>query len=172
MASVIRSKLAKVLQACRVRLVYILRWPEERVIICQADELPDVQAEQYIALRLGAAYLSVSSAASDVLVSDGAGRNDARVMRRLAVRIRTRSGLAETGRDEDWLIPHLEAENSVFNALFHFQPVDAQDNWLVVEPLKLALWSMPMKDRRDADWGDSTIEFNLHFTLDLDLGYQ
>lgn len=169
MATVVRTSLPVILHFIRARLVEVLRFPEERVLILARDALPgDFQATQYCWLR-------PRRQSPNLPVIYGAGRNDARMTRTLAVTLRTALSADESGQDAEWLtqegLGHLQAEHALYDALLLFQPTDAHGNWLVYEPLHPREATGPERII-PCSWGESTLEFEVAYQLDLQTAYQ
>jgi hypothetical protein len=109
--------------------------------------------------------------------SDGSGRVEARVIRKLRVRIRTRMNLDENYRSTAWLqgavmengqsitLGHLALEDAVIDALYLFQAVDLSSNALMYRPMVYD--GTPGAQRRGIDaasgYGYSDIWFDLPY---------
>ena len=171
MATVLRSRLSAILPLIQARVTAVMGLPEERVLLTgEMDNLPwDTQADQYVWIR-------PREMRPNAPIIVGAGRHDARTNRSCLATLRTRYAVDEGPQEARWLLDrsfgHLDAEQLLLDALFLFQPTDAAGNWLVHEPLQPMPVSAPRKDQRDKDWGESTFEFSIDFTLDLNQSYQ
>lgn len=109
--------------------------------------------------------------------SEGSGRVEARVIRRLRVRIRTRMNLDENFRSVAWLqgaaaengqsvtLGHLALEDAVIDALDLFQAVDGSQNALMHRPMVYDGTPGPQKRGIDAEsgYGYSDIWFDVPY---------
>lgn len=172
MAAQIRSKLSPILLAIRQRVMDVMLFPPERVLIVARDVLAqEPQADQFVRIRPrgGPIYYPTY---------EGGGRMDTRVRRSCSATLRTRMATDEPTQDLFWLndvsIGHLEKEHALFDALVAFQPTDSDDNWLVTQPLEPKAVTTPEKARgaKMLEWGESTFEFVIHYQLALDQTYQ
>ena len=161
-----RTRLSLILPVIRQRLIDWLQFPAERVLLTITDEPPfDAQAEQYVWVRLrrqapGTPYV------------EGGGRTDARVRRTLAVTVRTRQALDTPLEHLLWLLTaHLDAEHAVYDALLDFYPAGADGMNLTTEPLHPGTAAEPRADRDDPTWGESTVEFEIVYEMDLDQSF-
>lgn len=65
---------------------------------------------------------------------------------------------------------HLALEDLIIDALASYQPVDGDNNWLCIEPMKLLGSTDPQKEEKNRDWGESALVFefaylpNINFT--------
>lgn len=87
---------------------------------------------------------------------------------RLLLDEKTRSDI----RLADPAIGHLRQRNSLINALAIFAPLDANQNWLVSEPIKPTRTTRPKKSKTKKGWTRSTVEFVAPYMMVLDQGRQ
>ena len=171
MAVPIPTNLADILTSLQARLMDVLGWPEERVIIDMRDDHDadtiTSQAEQYVRLKAGPR----NPLGADV---EARGRIQPRMSAQISVRLRTRVNLDKAQSDVTALTDasrgHLRVEAGVWDALLNFQPVDGDSNWLVSETVKPRLATAPQKP--PAGWAQTTINFDVTFIMDLDQSYQ
>lgn len=171
MASPTPTTLDLVLASLQTRLVTVLEIPAERVVIDARND-PDaeevvVQADQYVRIRVEQRSLDTHSV-------EARGRNYPDLNARISVVGRTRYDVDAVNSDQSILTDtsrgHLRLEHLLWDALLCFQPVDAQNNWLVREPVKPGAATAPRKPPKG--WMSSTLEFNVVIILDLDRDYQ
>ncbi len=169
MAAVIRSRASVIIPLIRARIMAKLAFPAERVFYCQRPPPFDSQADQYVWLRKGRAKL-------DRPVWQGGGRVDTRRVLMLECNLRTRLATDETDRDNAWLfetsLGHEVYLDTLYDALQGFQPVDAQGNWTVTQPIEVTEEDAPDKDKISPEWGESTLNVEVHYEMDLDQTYQ
>jgi len=166
MATVIRTKLSPILAAVRDRLITRLRFNPARVIVSLRPVTEaENQAEQYVLIRPAAQAMNEP-------IINGAGRIDARTTRRIGIYLRTRLLTDEPYDDERWLTDasfgHLDQEHVIIDALEMFLPTDKDENALLYEPIRLRPSPQPEKDPIPDGWGQSGLEFDASYELDLD----
>jgi hypothetical protein len=167
--SVIRTKLSAILPLIRQRLMDVLQLRPEAVIETAEDDLPpDPLGDQYLWLR-------PRDQGPNLPVIDGGGRIDARMNRTIAVTLRTRYAADEGTSNLAWLTDatygHLDKEHAIYDALLNFQPTDLAGNWLVTQPLKPRGGTNPKKDAKAKEWGQSTVDFEVSYEMDLNQSY-
>lgn len=118
--------------------------------------------------------------------SEGSGRVEARVIRRLRVRVRTRMNLDENHRTVAWLqgavqengssvtLGHLAMEDAVIDALYLFQPMDAMQNVICYKPIIYDGTSGPQRRGQDAEsgYGYSDLWFDVPYIRNLSQSFQ
>jgi hypothetical protein len=144
-------------------------FPEERVVLLARADVPyHAQADQYVRIW-------PRSQTTQGPIVQGAGRLDARVVRRVSVCLWTRLALDEADRDNSWLLHatlgHLDAEHKLFDALLGFHPEDADGNWLCYEDCRVVAAAEPSKDRAEPEWGKSEVDVEVPYVLDLNQSY-
>lgn len=170
-AEPIPTSLSAILLAIQTRLVEVLSWPEERIVLDARDD-PDAEAVQPQA----DAFLRIRTEARTPVgeTVDARGRKHPHMRARISVTLRTRCDLDKVNSDQIALTHasrgHFAAEHKVWDALIVFQPEDDAGNWLVFEPIKPGPATSPRKPPKG--WMGSQIEFNLGFILDLTQSYQ
>lgn len=167
--AIVRAKLSQILPVMQQRLMAVLGFPKERVKLSCRRNTPHPH-EQYVVVR-------PRSHITHQVYRHGGGRADTRVTRRVAVELWTRLALDETGDSEQWLLDaslgHLDREHQIFDALENFQPLNAQGDWLVYQPLKLYPTSDPdLEEPDEPEWGRSVQEYDVSYVLDLSQDYQ
>lgn len=179
--AVSRTELGPILLQLKIRLMDVLSWPAERVLLMDPDQSAyHHQADQYL-------LLWPDSSSPDLPILEGAGRVDARASERIMVVLRTRLSLDEATSKQLWLtdatgLGHLHTRHLIWDALINFQVTDAdteegddpdEANWLIVAPVTPAGGQRPRSGKLDAkDWGETTQFFGLTYVLDLDQDYQ
>lgn len=174
MAAQIPSNLVDILLAVRARLITVLAFPPERVVVLARESLDqEHQANQYVLLRaLGGPF--------DQACFDGGGRRDTRLERTCWATLRTRLTVDEPTSDLAWAtdpsLGHYAREHQLFDALCGFHVTDADGNELCERPLVPKQVSAAVKDRKNAsktqEWGSSSFEFLVRYQLKLDETYQ
>lgn len=167
MATVHRTGLANILLAIRDRLMQRLQMPPELVLVTARDSLPfDRHGDQYVWIR-------PRNQAPNLPVIEGGGRFDARMRRTIAVTCRTRLALDESDQDYEWLLNrelgHFELEEAIWDALYLWAPADVDENWLVAMPLQPRGTAAPQKDKVNAEWGESSLEVEVEYLMNLTL---
>lgn len=171
-ATIIPTELGTILLAVQARLMAVLGYPDERVIIdARTDRDHETtgptQAEQYVRLQVKNRNLVAETV-------EARGRIYPHMKATISCVVRTRVNLDEASSDESALTVasrgHLPVEHKVWDALICFQPVDEDDNWLITEPIKPRGGTTPQKPPKT--WMQSTIDFDITFALDLDQTYQ
>lgn len=152
------------------RLMLVTTFPEERVIIDARDDEDDLksQADQYVLLRGGG-----GSPGPDF---QGAGRNSLVLNEEIVCILHTRLQTDEATSDAQFLtnrsLGHYVARGLIWSALAGFQPVDADGNWLVTEPIWPRTYSKPRKSKARPGWGSSSLAFNVQYSAKIDTSYQ
>jgi hypothetical protein len=173
MPALYTASFAPILSAILERLQTVLQFPPERVLPDARDEDDrdfKLQADQYVLVKVGIAKPLPPWA--------GAGRNALTLQRQLTVVLCTRFAADEATSDRQWLLDktngHIAAEELIYNALAGFQPLDADANWLVLEPLDPQPATPPRRSKRRlaAGWGASAVGFGVTYALTIDATYQ
>jgi hypothetical protein len=162
MATQIRTSLATILTRLKTLLVAdtTLNIPAERVLLTVRRKLPHFQADQDIVLRPRGFSVMAK-------VTDHAGRWQTTLKRRLDVTCRTRLGIDEADRDEDWLTDeaygHIAFEEAVASFFQTLYLMDDDQNVILHEPLMLMDAPDHEKDADDElqEWGQSTFSYEL-----------
>lgn len=171
MASPIPTTFDLVLAAVQARLMAVLEWPEERVVIdartdAEADEVTPV-ADQFVRLRLEVRRPDPHSPV-------GRGRVYPELHVDFACTLRTRYDVDAANSDQTILTDatrgHLRAEHDLWDALWCFQPADGEENWLVREPIQPGPATAPRRPPKG--WMSSTLSWESVVILDLDQAYQ
>lgn len=171
MASPIPTTLAVILPKIQARVMSVLSFPAERVVI-DARTDPDAeevqpQADQYVRIKVE------SRTPIDTSV-EARGRIYPDMMARVSCTLRSRYDVDTVNSDQLALTAastgHLVREHQLWDALIVFQPEDASGNWLVREPIKPGPATAPRKPPKE--WMQSVLEFSIIFILDLDQSYQ
>lgn len=166
MAAPIKTRLDAIVLACQARLVEILRWPEERVLVADPDDVDPVPTAVD-----GLCCLWPESAS--IRHYEAAGRYRTAEDVRLVVAVYTRLAVDAKPSGRAWLTGagrgHLIARHRVLDALVAFQPVDEESNWLCQQPIAPAPNSKPKRDRKTPGWGESRLTFQFVYDLDLDI---
>lgn len=171
-ATVLPTRLDRVVLALQAQLESALGWPSERVLVVDPEKLSfDPQADQYVCLWPETGF-------PEVPILEGAGRLDARHTVRLGVLARTRYAVDEPSSSLHWLtnssLGHLVLLHNLWDALLNYQPTDTGDsagNWLVVAPLVPVQSSRPRGRKPQKEWGESTLTFQFTYLLDLNTSY-
>lgn len=175
MATVIRTTLATILPYVRQQAMMALNLGTEAVVYGtpgSALRKPSLQADVVCLIR-------PRSQMTERNIVGGAGRIDARVVRKVTVVLWVRYDVDVDQQKERWLLDqdlgHLPKEHSLFNVFLTFHPSDPSGNWLLFEPIRLGPVSDPVEDTQQTEaggWGYSGIDLELPFILDVDQGYQ
>jgi hypothetical protein len=170
MATVLRSNLETIIPVVLARLQAVTGFPPERCFPTVEDPVGyHCQADQYIVLQ-------IDTEDTNLMTNEAEGRFDDRQMRRIAVHLRTRLNLDETGHDYQWLLNatlgHLRLERQIKDALSGFIPVDSGDNWLGLCGMDPAPVQRPRKaNPAEPGWGESVLGFVIPYIQDLDQTY-
>lgn len=161
-----------VLLAIQRRLMDVMAYPEERVLLDADDEGHEAphpqQAEQYLRVKWG-------DSGFDQDVFEGAGRVVPIEQVQLNVEVWTRLALDDTNQMGIWLteqtLGHALARHLVLKALAGFQPADTGGRWLVTEPMIPQGTVKPRRKRSGDGWGSSVVRFLVSYALDLGTDY-
>ena len=175
MAQVIRTSLATILPHIQTRLMTVLGWPAERVLIAPPEVLgwSGGQADQLVAFWPQTDHFQSK-------IFDGAGRVDTRITEHILFHLRTRFGVDEATNLQSWLtdstLGHWVAREGLLDALTCYSPTDTDDetgNFLVTEPMRYVNGSKPLKIAgAPLSWGQSSLVFELTYLPSLDQTYQ
>jgi hypothetical protein len=170
-----RSYFGPIVQAIKTQLVTYTGIPEHRVLLRarhkQAKTTHPVQGRQYLVIR---PYLPRPIGEW----TEAAGRVNKGVSRPVEIIARTRLGLDQMDRDDNFLLNedegHFLLEELVFDALEMFMPEDADTNIIVARPIRCIPSPEPTdKDEPvDPQWGSSSLFFDVWYQLDLDQSRQ
>jgi hypothetical protein len=147
------------------RLVSSLRWPEERVIPYDPDDVdyPPPQADQ---------LCHVWPDPASTLLFAGAGRLDTRGVLNVVVDVSTRYAVDEKQSGRLWLLDrrygHLRACHAAFNALNGYWPEDPLHNVLLDRPMQLVTSTKPKRLKIPPGWGYSRVGFKAVYILQMD----
>lgn len=175
MATVIRSQIADILLAIQARIMSVLNFPAERVILDTLEGAEDrevhFEAEQYVYIR--------AESYGNAPGFDGMGRIWAPQRWRITCTLWTRSGLDEPPGAGVFLtaasVGHLRLMHQFLDALLGYQPTDTGDdtgNWLVQQPMQSTSGTGPRRARTDATWGRSSMAFEVVYAPSVDQSYQ
>lgn len=160
----IRSNIGAILEAVKTHLVTETGLASTAILWVQRSMTPHLRGDKDILLRAGRFDVDGQEVAA-------AGRIATKVTRILEITPRTRVGLDQSDRDDEWLLDttrgYFELEDTIVDALQLFAPLDASRNMLTIEPMRLLGGSIPQKSR-DPLWGDSVLLFQVKYYLDLD----
>jgi hypothetical protein len=152
-ATVLRSSLTAIIPRLRTQLAAVTGLPEGRV--------------RYVARQQKTPHFS---APRDLLIEDAgfegdpgnSDRHDCRLLRRLAVTIRTRCELGEADADEPWALDadegNIAFEELVIDAVQNFFPEDDDRNILTYEPMKVLRGEV--RKREKDGWGEVRLVFH------------
>lgn len=149
----------EVVRAVRQRLIDAVPMAPSRVILCacEPDDVPHAGAQQDVLLRL--------EGESPAGTFDGGGRYVDLRRRTFAVWPRTRMSLDPVGSDLERLtrdtIGHLELETAIDDALAGWLAEDGDD--AIALPVDIGTFSTPVRDRGDASWVRSRLEFSVTY---------
>lgn len=167
--AIIRAKLSQILPKLKTQLVQTLQLDPTHVHIDVPGTDPGYEPQDFHVKIIPRPQVCLQ------LHRHGGGRTDTRVVRRVAVEVKTRLALDEAGDSEQWLthaLGHLDHEHAVIDALELFVPKQG-DDWLVYQPLKLVPTSDPQRpDPEKSEWGKSVSEWDVCFVLALDQSRQ
>lgn len=166
MATVVRASIRDILTAIKAELVLREVLGEDAIHFVARDYVPHFVADKDLLLRPG-------RVTSSEPWNTGAGRAATALKRYLHCICRTRLALDESDRDEKWLqdeaFGHWILEESVLDALQDFLPEDADENVLLIEPMRVVDADAPDKDRKEPLlWGESTVTFEVFYAADID----
>lgn len=167
MASQIRTTLDVIYLNIQARLVAVLAWPVNLVIIGDPDKIVIPEQEQFLTLWLGNGNFRRP-------VYGAAGRIDTRELIQLEVTLFTQTALDDANSAGTWLtdatgLGHLIARHNVFNAILEpWAPTDDQGNRLTTSPLKPSTGARPRINPQYKSRGDSKLLFEFEYMLALD----
>jgi hypothetical protein len=156
------------------RLVSVLGFPPERILLDLDEDAkersPAIQADQYVRVLDGGGD-------SDREPQDARGRVAPVVKETLIVALFTRLAVDDVNTKLQWLTDpangNLRTRDSLWDALFCFQPMDTAGNWLVVEPLKVKNVRRPQDlGPKRPGWGRSGIEVEVKYQVLVNQAYQ
>lgn len=170
MATVLPTSLPVILPLIQQRIMAVLQFPQERVLIsCRPEDTdePHIQATQYVRMRA----LGATPNQADW---EGMERVATVHSRKLRVTLFTRLNLDDVNTDQVWAtesqigLGHYVAEHQLFNALYAFFPTDRNGNSLVWYGLNPAPVSETSKNAKKNDgWGRSSVECDIVYVLAL-----
>lgn len=166
MSAQVRSSMDVILPLVETRLALYTGLPAERIIPAIADEIPHLQGDQDLVLRLGGWR-------SDQPWALGGGRYTLKVVEVLEVEIRTRLALDPTGAAREWLVNAtygaLQLRSRVLSALHGFQPEDVAGNVLVAGDILVSSARRPRPEGRSkaANYGSEVIPFDVSYIQEL-----
>ncbi len=175
MATIIRSNMADILLAIQARIMSVLEFPEERVVLDTLEGAEDreihFEAEQYVYVR--------AESYGNAPGFEGMGRIYAPQRWRVTCTLWTRSALDPPPGAGIFLtaasIGHLRLMNKLLDALLAYQPTDdgtEDGNWLVEQPMQSTSGTGPRKARTDGTWGRSSMAFEVVYGPDVNQAYQ
>lgn len=160
----IRCSLRGILTSIKAQLMDWLEIPAERVLVSVRKKIPHFQADQDVVIRPRGFRIEKQ-------ITDEVGRWETTLRRRVDFVCRTRLGFDEDDRDESWLTDasygHIALEELVVDAMQEFFPTDSAGNHLTREPMLLTdgLDFEKEADDAEAEWGQSTVSFDVVYDL-------
>ena len=173
MATVLPTRLHLILPRIKARLLQVLAFPEERVLIGTDEQQNDPHPS-------GAAQF-VRMWASGGNYNEGYWQGMERICtvysRKVRVTLYTQLNVDPVYHDEKWAVDpavgHYAREHLLFEALLAFFPVDEKGNQLTTEGLIPGFVSEAEKTRRANlgmnGWGRSKLEVDVKYILDLNI---
>ena len=181
------STLDAILLGINAQLMASLKFPQERVLLCDPESLDfHPHGDQYLLFWADPEPASTPD-------SIGSGRINTQFINRLEVRVRTRFQVDEASQAMKWLtdqrLGHVRVRTAVYNALCEFQVQDANGNILnfPIQPVAGGRpgrgWRSTAKSgqRREAgrfvsgqavpadkSWGESVLLFDVRYAATLD----
>lgn len=173
MATILPTRLHLLLPMIQQRLMDVLGFPAERVLIsCRQEEDGEdhPQGLQYVRMR-------ALGASPDMPVWEGAERVCPEHTRKLRVTLYTRLNTDPLGDDGVWAtdpsLGHYAAEHLLYEALYAWFPTDTSGNAFTFEGLRPAPVQETRKDRANRSfdgWGRSSVECDIRYVLDITKG--
>ncbi len=171
------TRLDIIFLAIQAQLMLILDWPAERVLIMDPDDLPSIpQADAFLCAW-------PYDETPHELTTDPNGRVYPRFLARCGVQVFTRTIIDETTSALGWLtdatLGHIVARHQVYDALYIFQPEDADTGRAITNcPIHPRLATTPrrgfpnQKRSETKEWGHSRLQFIADYQLDIDQSRQ
>ena len=135
-----------------------------RIFLVTDDQIPKFQGDQDCLIRPGPIQAVET-------FSTATGRFCPLVTRTLVITLRTRYAVDMSDRSESWVLDaalgHYVLEEAVVAALHDWQPTDPSGNALTEEDLHFLGGTSPQKDKRDSQWGQSTLSFSCVYQLPM-----
>ncbi len=153
-----RVSVPDILDAIREKLVLdgAVKDRSQVKVCVRREEVPHVAARNDVVLKPGR-FLSIQPN------TDGGMRRDTRVVRTIAVQIRTTFLAGGGGDDKEWAANHYPFEDAVLDSLHGFHPVDDNEDALLLCPMRLTNGEGAERESPNYAWGDSVFSLEVEY---------